>query len=110
MAKNGIDSEPVYGPSEKLYFELEMGLLQQTSTLRRDLGNRQREEHGFGFGLLNDWSAIDHQLCEMRPLGPFHFKGFGMRVSNWSVSLKALGRLETMPYLAQDPSLFPLLA
>ena len=32
-------------------------------------------DHVFGFVMLNDWSARDHQLFEMRPLGPFHSKG-----------------------------------
>lgn len=37
----------------------------------------EAKEHILGFVLLNDWSARDHQLFEMRPLGPFHSKGFG---------------------------------
>ena len=30
------------------------------------------KEHIFGFVLLNDWSARDHQLFEMRPLVSCH--------------------------------------
>jgi 2-keto-4-pentenoate hydratase/2-oxohepta-3-ene-1,7-dioic acid hydratase in catechol pathway len=33
------------------------------------------KEHIFGFVLLNDWSARDLQMFEMKPLGPFHSKG-----------------------------------
>jgi fumarylacetoacetase len=29
------------------------------------------KQHIFGFVLLNDWSARDHQLFEMRPLVSF---------------------------------------
>jgi fumarylacetoacetase len=29
---------------------------------------KDAKEHIFGFVLLNDWSARDHQLFEMRPL------------------------------------------
>ena len=33
----------------------------------------EAREHIFGFVLLNDWSARDHQLFEMRPLVSTHF-------------------------------------
>jgi fumarylacetoacetase len=33
---------------------------------------KDAKEHIFGFVLLNDWSARDHQLFEMRPLVSQH--------------------------------------
>ena len=33
---------------------------------------KDAKEHIFGFVLLNDWSARDHQLFEMRPLVRLH--------------------------------------
>ena len=66
---NGIDSEPTYGPTRKLDFELEMGyLLSKPIPWGERLDIKDAKEHIFGFVLLNDWSARDHQLFEMRPL------------------------------------------
>jgi fumarylacetoacetase len=48
------------------------------------------EQHIFGIGLLNDWSARDIQFWEMAPLGPFLGKSFATTISPWIVSLEAL--------------------
>jgi fumarylacetoacetase len=40
-------------------------------------------EHIFGFVLLNDWSARDLQMFEMKPLGPFHGKGVFLHWMAW---------------------------
>jgi len=71
----GVDSQPAYGPTRKLDFELEMGFYVSTPVAYGEgmpIGNAR--DHIFGFVMLNDWSARDHQLFEMRPLGPFHSK------------------------------------
>ncbi|KAM3415552.1 Fumarylacetoacetase [Cercospora zeina] len=105
---NGTDSDPVYGPSKKLDFELEMGFyVSKPVPFGETLAIDNVKEHIFGFILLNDWSARDHQLFEMRPLGPFHSKGFGTSVSNWIVPLEALIPFGTTPHLVQDPPPFP---
>ncbi|KAI7616410.1 hypothetical protein KC319_g19508, partial [Hortaea werneckii] len=65
------------------------------------------KEHIFGFVMLNDWSARDHQLFEMRPLGPFHSKGFGTSISNWVVPMEALEEFSCPPNTKQDPAPFP---
>jgi fumarylacetoacetase len=104
----GIDSEPVYGPCQKLDFELEMGFFVSKPVHFGDtLSIADVKEHIFGFVMLNDWSARDHQLFEMRPLGPFHSKGFGTSISNWIVPMEALERFSTIPHLVQDPPPFP---
>lgn len=71
---NGIDSEPTYGPTRKLDFELEMGyFLSKPIPWGERLDIKDAKEHIFGFVLLNDWSARDHQLFEMRPLVGYIF-------------------------------------
>jgi fumarylacetoacetase len=51
-------------------------------------------------------SGQDHQVFEMRPLGPFHGKGFGTSISNWVVPIEALELFSCAPHLAQDPKPF----
>ena len=132
---NGIDSEPTYGPTRKLDFELEMGyFLSKPVPWGERLEIQDAKEHIFGFVLLNDWSARDHQLFEMRPLvrtdsssplpclciqtrtnrtltnnaqGPFHSKGFGTSISNWIVPLEALEPFACSPNTPQTPPPFP---
>lgn len=65
-------------------YELEMGyFISQPVPYGEDMPIAEAKEHIFGFVMLNDWSARDHQLFEMRPLGPFHSKGFGTSISDW---------------------------
>lgn len=67
--KDGIDSEPVYGPSRRLDFELEMGYyVSKPVPWGKQMPIEDAKQHIFGFVLLNDWSARDHQLFEMRPV------------------------------------------
>lgn len=68
------------------------------------------KEHIFGFVMLNDWSARDHQMFEMRPLGPFHSKGFGTTISNWIVPIEALEPFGCETHLEQDHTPFEHLA
>jgi len=59
-------------------YELEMGYFVSSPVpYGSAMPIQDAKDHIFGFVLLNDWSARDHQLFEMRPLGPFHSKGFG---------------------------------
>ncbi|KAF2171936.1 hypothetical protein M409DRAFT_63471 [Zasmidium cellare ATCC 36951] len=103
----GLDSAPVYGPSKKLDFELEMGyFVSRPIPYGSTLPIADAKQHIFGFVLLNDWSARDHQMFEMRPLGPFHSKGFGTSISNWIVPMEALEPFATAPTLVQDPKPF----
>lgn len=66
---NGLDSEPTYGPTRRLDFELEMGyFVSKPVPWGERMPIEDAKQHIFGFVLLNDWSARDHQLFEMRPL------------------------------------------
>ena len=67
-------------------------------------------EHIFGFVLLNDWSSRDLQMFEMKPLGPFHSKGFATSISSWVITMEALETFATAPKTVQDPPPFEHLA
>jgi fumarylacetoacetase len=97
---------PVFGPSERLDFELEMGFyVGAGNALGEHIPIEQAAEHIVGFCLLNDWSARDIQLWEMFPLGPFLGKNFGTTVSPWVITAQALApfRVPAMERPASDP-------
>jgi fumarylacetoacetase len=82
---------PVFGPSRRLDFELEMGVvIGQPSPMGEMLTEAQAEGMIFGFVLLNDWSARDIQQWEYVPLGPFQGKAFATSISPWVVTREAL--------------------
>ncbi len=84
-------TEPVFGPSKLVDFELEMAFI---TTDANDLGEpipiAEAEEYIFGLVLMNDWSARDIQKWEYVPLGPFLAKSFATSISPWIVTLDAL--------------------
>lgn len=88
-------------------YELEMGYFVSTPVPYGDrMPVQDAKQHIFGFVMLNDWSARDHQLFEMRPLGPFHSKGFGTSVASWITPLEALEPFSCPPNTKQDPAPF----
>jgi len=84
-------TEPIFGPSKLVDFELEMAFI---TTDANDLGEPipidEAEEYIFGLVLFNDWSARDIQKWEYVPLGPFLAKSFASSISPWIVTLDAL--------------------
>jgi fumarylacetoacetase len=91
QTKNANEEEPIFGPTNELDFELELGFL----TIREnDMGVpiriQEAEEHMLGLVLVNDWSARDVQRWEYQPLGPFLAKSFATSISPWVVTLDAL--------------------
>ncbi|MCU0357251.1 MAG: fumarylacetoacetase [Cyclobacteriaceae bacterium] len=102
-------ANPVFGPSRKMDFELEMAFVTCAETpLGHSITTAEAEDHIFGFVLFNDWSARDIQQWEYVPLGPFLGKNFGSTVSPWIVTLDALEPFrcdgpqqqpEVLPYL-----------
>ncbi|ULC60938.1 fumarylacetoacetase [Flaviramulus sp. BrNp1-15] len=92
-------TEPIFGPSKLVDFELEMAFI---TTDANDLGEpipiAEAEEYIFGLVLLNDWSARDIQKWEYVPLGPFLAKNFATSISPWIVTLDALE-----PYKVDGP-------
>ncbi len=83
--------QPVFGPSKRLDYELEMGVyIGEGNALGTPIPLSGAERHVAGLCLVNDWSARDIQAWEYQPLGPFLSKNFATTVSPWIVTLEAL--------------------
>lgn len=83
--------KPVFGPSKRLDYELELAVYIGTGNeLGSPVGIDEAESHVFGIGILNDWSARDIQAWEYQPLGLFLAKNFASTVSPWIITLEAL--------------------
>ncbi|WP_422862047.1 fumarylacetoacetase [Flagellimonas sp. W118] len=104
------DSEtPVFGPSQRLDFELEMGFITGKNTnLGDSISTTDAEDYIFGMVLLNDWSARDIQKWEYVPLGPFLAKNFASHISPWIVTLEALNPFRVSGP-EQNPAVLPYL-
>jgi fumarylacetoacetase len=84
-------SEPFFGPTQSLDYELEMGIFIGPGNSRGlPIPIAEAEQHIFGLCLLNDWSARDIQSWESQPLGPFLSKSFATTISPWVVTMEAL--------------------
>jgi fumarylacetoacetase len=82
---------PVFGPSRRLDFELELGFVVGVpSTLSEPVPASAFREHVFGVVLVNDWSARDIQAWEYIPLGPFLGKSFATSIGAWVTPLALL--------------------
>lgn len=100
---------PIFGPSSKLDFELEMAFITCKETaLGESLTTQQAEDAIIGFVLFNDWSARDIQQWEYAPLGPFLGKNFGSTISPWVVLMDALEPFR-VDGPNQDPPVLPYL-
>ncbi len=89
---------PVFGASEQLDFEAELGFVVGThSHLGEPVPVDRFAEHVFGVCLVNDWSARDIQRWESAPLGPFLGKSFATTISPWILPLAALEHARIRP-------------
>ena len=105
------DTQPVFGPSRLVDFELETAFITTDANLMGEpIPVEEAEEHIFGMVLFNDWSARDIQKWEYVPLGPFLAKNFASSISPWIVTMDALEPFrvkgpeqspEPLPYLQQ---------
>lgn len=103
------DSNPVFGPSQRLDIEAEVGFVVGTpSELGAPVPLADFEQHVFGVCLVNDWSARDIQSWEYVPLGPFLGKSFLTSVAPWVVPLAALEAARVAPP-PRDPRPLPYL-
>jgi fumarylacetoacetase len=105
-------SEPSFGPSKQLDYELELGcFIGQGNVLGEPIAIEDARQHIFGFCLLNDWSARDIQAWEYQPLGPFLAKNFATTISPWIVTREALEPFRVPVYErpAGDPRPLPYL-
>jgi fumarylacetoacetase len=104
---------PVYAPSRRLDYELELGAFTGPgNALGEPIPVNQAAEHLVGVCLLNDWSARDIQAWEYQPLGPFLAKSFATSISPWVVTMEALEpfRCPGDPRPDSDPQPLPHLA
>lgn len=102
---------PVFGPSQRLDIEAEVGFVVGAPAGSGRLAADDAPQHVFGVVLLNDWSARDIQAWEYVPLGPFLGKSFATSISGWVTPYDAfeaarvdLPRQEPVPldYLSVD--------
>lgn len=100
---------PVFGPTQRLDYELELGVfIGAGNPLGEPIAIDAAEAHAFGLCLLNDWSARDVQAWEAMPLGPFLAKNFYTTLSPWVVTLEALAPFRCpLPRLSGDPPSLP---
>lgn len=100
---------PVYGASQRLDFELEMGFVVNKYTqLGETISTAEAEDAIFGMVVFNDWSARDIQKWEYVPLGPFLAKNFASSMSPWIVTLEALAPFR-LAGPEQSPKVLPYL-
>ncbi|MBH1997857.1 MAG: fumarylacetoacetase [Sphingomonadaceae bacterium] len=91
---------PVFGPSVRLDYELELGVwIGGGNALGDPIAIADAAQHIAGFCLLNDWSARDFQAWEYQPLGPFLAKNFQSTISPWVITAEALA-----PYRIAQPA------
>lgn len=105
---------PQFGPCKRLDYELELSIFVGQGNAQGDrIALASAEQHVFGLGILNDWSARDIQAWEYQPLGPFLAKNFASTISPWIVTLEALepfrtqwkrpeGDPQPLPYLTSE--------
>jgi fumarylacetoacetase len=100
---------PVFGPTDKLDIEAEVGFVCGGPVAAR-VPTGAVAEHVFGVALVNDWSARDIQGWETPPLGPFLGKSFATSVAAWLTPLAALEHARVDPPPPEQPLLPYLVA
>lgn len=96
-------TQPVFGPSKLVDFELEMAFITtDANVMGETVPVEEAEDYIFGMVLFNDWSARDIQKWEYVPLGPFLAKNFASSISPWIVTMDAL-----RPFLVESPKQEP---
>ena len=112
QTRKGNDGPPTFGPCANLDYEVELAIwVCGDNAIGEPIPIARAEEHLFGLGLLNDWSARDMQSWEYQPLGPFLAKNFVSTVSPWIVTLDALEPFRAPAFVrdAGDPQPLPYL-
>jgi fumarylacetoacetase len=103
---------PLFGPTRRLDYELEMGIwIGAGNELGHPVPIGEARQHIAGLSILNDWSARDFQIWEYQPLGPFLAKSFMSSISPWIVTADALDPYRTAqpPRAEGDPRPLPYL-
>lgn len=109
QTKPDAEKPPVFGPTQRLDYELEMAFITNSYTdMGESISTENAENHIFGMLVFNDWSARDIQKWEYVPLGPFLAKNFASSVSPWIVTLEALNPFRVAGPI-QEPEVLPYL-
>lgn len=105
-----VETEPpIFGPSKRVDFELEVAFVVGKETaMGQSISTKEAEDYIFGLVLFNDLSARDIQQWEYVPLGPFLAKNFCSVISPWVVTLEALEAFR-VPGEKQEPKVLPYL-
>lgn len=104
---------PIFGPSRRLDYELELGVfIGPGNEEGTPIPIAEAARHAFGVCLVNDWSARDIQAWEYQPLGPFLAKNFATTISPWIVTMEALApyRVPAFQRPEGDPAPLPYLS
>ena len=112
QTRDDASAPPVFGPSKRLDYEMEVGaFIGARTALGTSLSVREAASALWGFCLVNDWSARDIQSWEYQPLGPFLSKSFATSVSPWIVTVDALEpfRVPLATRQSGDPAPLPYL-
>ncbi|MDX2194236.1 MAG: fumarylacetoacetase [Gemmatimonadales bacterium] len=110
QVKDDAAPVPVFQPSRRLDYELEVGLwIGPPNAPGEPIPIAEAGDHLAGICLLNDWSARDVQAWEYQPLGPFLSKSFCTSISPWIVTMEALApfRAPLHPRPDGDPAPLP---
>jgi fumarylacetoacetase len=91
----------VFGPTERLDFELELGAVIGVAS-DGPVPVERALDHVFGLVLLEEWRARDVQAWEYQPLGPFLAKSFATSIGAW-VTPMAAARACRVPAAPQEP-------
>lgn len=100
---------PVFGPSERLDIEAELGFVVGRGVPHgTPVGTADFATTVFGVTGVNDWSSRDIQSWEYVPLGPNLAKSFATTIGAWVTPLAAL-EAARVPLPGQDPEVLPYL-
>ena len=109
--KEASEDAPRLGPTRRLDYELEVGVIvAEPNPLGDPVPLVSAEDHLAGLALFNDWTARDVQAWEYQPLGPFLSKNFASTLSPWIVTMEALAPFRA-PFrrAVDDPQPLPYL-
>jgi fumarylacetoacetase len=110
QTRDDPNQPPSFGPSRRLDYEMELGIvIGEGNPLGDPIPIDRADDHILGLCILNDWSARDIQTWEYQPLGPFLAKSFATSISPWVVTLDALAPFRIEP-AEHDPPPLPYLA
>ena len=109
MSPQPPDERPGFGPSRRLDYELELGVVIGCGNeLGTSIDISEVRESIFGICLLNDWSARDLQKWEYQPLGPFLAKSFATTLSPILVTTEAIEPFRCPAFQRDDADPAPL--